>query len=124
MSFSPSRWGRALLGLTALVSSFSGTMLADAPGTRPAGHTSAPSPNTLTDKFFAATGKVYLSVDGSGTLGASAPIRVQKPSAGATVRRAFLMAASVGFTGYAIPDGSITLNGFPVPNWSAGMYSW
>lgn len=121
MSFSPSRWGRALLGLTALVSSFSGTMLADAPGTRPAGHTSAPSPNTLTDKFFAATGKVYLSVDGSGTLGASAPIRVQKPSAGATVRRAFLMAASVGFTGYAIPDGSITLNGFPVPNWSAGV---
>lgn len=62
------------------------------------------------------TGNISLSVDGLGTLASSGTIRVQKP-VGATVRAAYLAAASTGFTGFQIPNGAITLDGSPV-TWS------
>src|SRR4051794_12420223 len=59
------------------------------------------------------TGNISLSVDGLGTGASSGTIRVQKP-AGATVRAAYLAAASTGFSGYRIQNGDIALNGTPV----------
>jgi len=44
------------------------------------------------------TGKITVSVDGLGTTSATGTIRVRKP-AGATVRKAYLAAASTGFSG-------------------------
>ncbi|MCI0433717.1 MAG: hypothetical protein L0271_08705, partial [Gemmatimonadetes bacterium] len=52
-------------------------------------------------------GKVVLSVDGTGTTGPSSTVQVEKP-AGATVRGAYLAAASTGFSGFVIPDGAVT----------------
>jgi len=60
-------------------------------------------------------GEISLSIDGLGTLYETGIIQVEKP-AGATVRRAFMAAASTGFNGYTIPDGDIMINGVGV-NW-------
>ncbi len=59
------------------------------------------------------TGFVSMSVDGLGTTAASGAIQVQKPQ-GATVRRAFVGAASTGFSGRELVDGDVTLDGNPV----------
>lgn len=59
------------------------------------------------------TGKVSLSVDALGMRSSSGTIQVDKP-AGATVKAAYLAAASTGFTGYTIPNGGVTLNGVAV----------
>lgn len=72
--------------------------------------------------FYTATGKLGLSVDGCGTLSVSCDVRVNKPSATATVRAAFLLSASTGGTGYQIPDGLMTLAGQPV-NWDVVVAS-
>lgn len=64
--------------------------------------------------FTSASGKVSLSVDALGTNDqAGGTIRVQK-GAGATVRKAYLFAASTGFSGYTPANGDVTLNGTPV----------
>src|SRR5947209_3957263 len=72
------------------------------------------------------TGHVTLSVDGLGENTGSGTIRVQKP-VGATVRKAFMAAASTGFSGYKIPDGQITIDGQPVA-WGlstpSSIFSW
>lgn len=69
----------------------------------------------LTD-FFSATGKLSLSVDGTGSNNAFHIIQVEKPNASATVRKAFLMATS--FCGAnSIPDNSVSINGNPIA-WS------
>jgi len=61
------------------------------------------------------SGKIRLSVDGSGTNNFAAIIQVEKPSAGATVRKAYMAAATTGFMGgYTIPNGGITLDGASV----------
>ena len=67
----------------------------------------------IDDVLFTATGRLSVSADGHGSLDSSYSVRVQKPSAGARVRQAFLMAASTGFRGYVIPDGNggVRLNG-------------
>ena len=54
-------------------------------------------------------GYIYLSIDGTGYLGSSGVIRVQKPSAAATVRKAYLFASS---TFSAI--GGVTLQATPI----------
>lgn len=76
--------------------------------------------------MYSEVGKLSLSLDGSGSNSGSASIRFQKP-AGATVRRAFLYAASTGFTGYQLSNGIVALNGHPV-NWDAtianGIHSY
>lgn len=62
------------------------------------------------------TGLISWSIDGLGTNSSTGTIEVQKP-AGATVRKAYMAAASTGFTGYVIANGDISVNGTPV-NWS------
>lgn len=64
---------------------------------------------------FTFNGKVSLSVDGLGTNGTTGTIRVDKPT-GATVRAAYLAAASTGFSGYTIPNGGVLVDGTAV-NW-------
>ncbi len=67
------------------------------------------------------SGPITLSVDGSGSNGGAyqfrggAPmtLRVQKP-AGATVRRAFLAAATTGFSGRKLGNGEVSLDGMGV----------
>ncbi len=60
------------------------------------------------------TGKISLSLDGLGSNMASGIIQVEKP-AGATVRKAYMAAASMGTSGgYIIPNGGITIDGVGV----------
>jgi MYXO-CTERM domain-containing protein len=72
------------------------------------------------------TGLVSMSIDGLGTMASSGTVQVQKP-AGATTRRAFVAAASTGFSGYKIPDGGVTLDGVGL-SWEistlSGISSW
>jgi len=67
------------------------------------------------------TGLVSWSIDGLGTTSASGTVQVQKP-AGATVRRAFLAAASTGGSGFKIPDGGVSIDGTPI-NWDISTLS-
>jgi hypothetical protein len=69
-------------------------------------------------EFFAATGKLSLSVDGAGSNSASHIAEVDKPNASATVRAAFVLAASTGFSGRVLNNGDVTINGTPI-NWDA-----
>lgn len=62
------------------------------------------------DVFYSDVGNLALSVDAAGTNESSAEVQVLKP-AGATVKKAFLFAASTGFTGVTPDDGSISLDG-------------
>jgi hypothetical protein len=66
------------------------------------------------EPFHSDSGFISLSVDAVGTNDpAGAPIDVHK-NAGATVRKAFLFAASTGFSGYTPVDGDVTIDGSPV----------
>ena len=57
------------------------------------------------------TGKISLSVDGLGVYPAnSGTIQVEKP-AGATVRSAYMAAATTGFTNHRLADGDIMIDG-------------
>jgi hypothetical protein len=69
------------------------------------------APNVLTP-FITENGMISLSIDGIGTNAESGVVQVQKP-AGATVRRAFLLAASIP-DGTTIGNTDITINGAPV----------
>ncbi|MEO8168871.1 MAG: hypothetical protein ABI623_11535, partial [bacterium] len=71
--------------------------------------------NSITP-FSTESGFVSLSVDGLGSNAASGIIQVQKP-AGATVRKAFMAAASAGFSGRVLANGDVTINGTGV-NWN------
>jgi hypothetical protein len=57
------------------------------------------------------SGNIRLSLDAAGTNSGSRTIRANKPSPGATVRAAYMLAASTGFTGYSIKGGDISLDG-------------
>ncbi|HTV17756.1 MAG TPA: hypothetical protein VMG12_03770 [Polyangiaceae bacterium] len=59
------------------------------------------------------TGFVQLSVDGIGMLDEEGVVQIEKP-AGATVRRAFLAAASTGMSGRMLADGDVSVEGEPV----------
>lgn len=56
------------------------------------------------------TGKITLSTDGLGTNAASGVIDVEKP-AGATVRAAYVAAASSGFSGQTLAAGDVKIDG-------------
>ncbi|HYI94947.1 MAG TPA: hypothetical protein VEX68_15490 [Bryobacteraceae bacterium] len=75
--------------------------------------TTAPVWGSLTPKVTH-YGNIRLSIDGAGTNAFSRTIRVNKPSAGATVRAAYLLAASTGYTGATIANGQITFAGFSI----------
>jgi hypothetical protein len=65
--------------------------------------------------FFNDSGLISLSVDALGTNDpAGGPLMVHKNAAGATVRKAYLFAASTGFSGYTPVNGDVTLDGSPV----------
>jgi len=67
--------------------------------------------------FTSESGLISVSVDAAGTNDpAGTTISVQK-HAGATVRKAYLFAASTGFSGYTPANGDVTLAGTPV-NWN------
>src|SRR5262249_48559205 len=71
------------------------------------------------NSFFSATGKLSLSVDGAGSNDANGHIiQVEKPNAYATVRKAFVMAASTGFSGRVLANGDVAINGTPI-NWTS-----
>ncbi len=63
--------------------------------------------------FYTATGQVNVSADGCGSNTDPCMIRANKPSAGATVRNAFLMSATTP-SSTVINNGDITLAGSPV----------
>jgi hypothetical protein len=60
-------------------------------------------------EFYSATGRIFLSVDGGGSNSESHTIEVQKPSALATVRKAFVLAASTGFSNHQLTDGDVRI---------------
>ena len=62
-------------------------------------------------QFYTASGQVSVSADGAGSLSATYNIRAEKPSAGATVRNAFLMAATTGLSGATLTNTDIQLAG-------------
>jgi hypothetical protein len=76
------------------------------------------SPNALTP-MVTESGFITLSIDGVGTTATAGVVDVQKP-AGATVRRAFLAAASRGGSQFQIPNGNVRLDGQLV-NWSRSV---
>jgi hypothetical protein len=65
------------------------------------------------DVFYSDVGNIRLSVDAIGSNGVSGTIQVAKP-AGATVKRAFMFAASTGFTSFTPPDDEVSIDGTAV----------
>lgn len=63
--------------------------------------------------FTTETGLVSLSLDGLGSNAASGTIQVEKPS-GAVVRKAYMAAASTGFSGRVLANGDVKINGVDV----------
>lgn len=55
-------------------------------------------------------GRISLSLDALGTLNATGTIQVEKPN-GATIRKAYLMAATTGFTGIRLNAGDVKIQG-------------
>ncbi len=90
----------------------------DVPGSKPVDKTVRKFRNSVNSitPFSTESGFVSLSVDGLGSNAASGIIQVQKP-AGATVRKAFMAAASAGFSGRILANGDVTINGTGV-NWN------
>jgi hypothetical protein len=69
------------------------------------------------------SGMIRLSVDGVGTNSGIEIVQVEKPSAGATVRRASFACANVGFFGDTIEDGEILLDGAPI-SWDTETFNF
>ncbi len=80
-------------------------------GSLPDGLTASSSSllKTIDNVFFSATGRLTLSVDGGGSLETAYSVAVEKPNESATVRSAFLMAASTGGSSHVIGDQEILL---------------
>jgi len=66
------------------------------------------------------TGKISVSIDAVGQNTGSGTIIIEKP-AGATVRSAYMAAASTGFTSYKLVPGDVTIDGTPV-TWDIADY--
>jgi hypothetical protein len=85
-----------------------------APGTRPKkispGSPGFEIPLVGIAPLITQTGNITLSMDGLGTLNSTGSIEVEKP-AGATVRAAYLAAASTGFSGRTLVNGDVKING-------------
>jgi hypothetical protein len=102
----------ALVASASAQSSVPGTPLARPPADLA---TSAPREGDPLLPFATESGLISLSLDGAGTNNpAGAPIMVHKNVAGATVRKAYLFAASTGFSGYTPVNGDVTIDGTPV----------
>ncbi|MFP2895227.1 immunoglobulin-like domain-containing protein [Corallococcus sp. 4LFB] len=98
------------------------------PGTRPPGF--KPEARQLRQERVSASalnvlkvtesGFITLSIDGLGTNGPSGVVQADKPSAGATVRRAYLAAASTGFSGYRLGNTDVRIDSQAVA-WSTSI---
>jgi hypothetical protein len=113
---------RFLLSLSLLMMIFAATIAQDQiPGTIPQNADvqtmDAPETNGLTP-LYSVTGQYYLSADGAGS-NSDYTVDVNKPSAIATVHKAYLMSAPIWGTSF-ISDGCITLNGAPI-NWDGSI---
>ena len=73
------------------------------------------TPTHVIEPVVTETGQLSLSVDALGTSDeAGGTIQVDKPSEGATVRAAYLAAASTGFSDRVLVDGDMSIEGVPV----------
>lgn len=79
--------------------------------TQTSSHSAQLAPTGLSNQFFSASGGIYVSVDAAGSNSGPTTIHVNKKNATSTVRQAFLLAASTGFQGDTIPDGSLIFQG-------------
>ncbi len=114
---------RALTVLIGLMMVFGAMGVAAAqPGEVSSAFEASPSPTSTTSlsPFVTETGKISLSIDGMGTLSDSGVVQVEKP-AGATVRSAYLITASMSGQG-PLANGTVAVAGNPV-NWDAGVSS-
>jgi len=114
---------KTLITLVAAVGAATATLAV--PGSMPEGYNQPgydhPS-RDLDQVIVTETGFITLSADGLGIIGTDGFLQVDKPSAGATVRAAYLAAASTGWSYYVIPDGEIQLAGTGV-TWSSVIAS-
>jgi hypothetical protein len=103
-----------LLAVAATLSLWSvGYAASNDPGTDSAGvGASTPAFGSI-EPLVTMSGHLTLSVDGVAENSGSGAIRVQKPS-GATVRKAYMAAASTGLSNYQLKDTDVTINGTPV----------
>jgi hypothetical protein len=60
--------------------------------------------------FYSASGKIYTSVDAAGSNQVSHVAEVNKPSAVAKVKAAYVLAASMGFTGRTISNSDVSIS--------------
>jgi len=84
------------------VSAVSGT------GEEPTGDANRDSTGQSLSQVVNEYGQIYLSMDALGIFGTNGNLQVQKNS-GATVRKAYLMSATTGFTGYQLTPGDIKI---------------
>jgi hypothetical protein len=82
----------------------------------PALHAQLPTPTPSIEPLVQESGQITLSLDGLGIIGSTGTIQVEKP-VGATVRRAFLAAASTGLSERILVNGDVKIDGTDV-NWS------
>lgn len=113
----------AAIACTAPVAAFAQEPGAVQPGTVPPGFTAdgpeiplPPGVGNGLKPFYRAYDKLRLSVDGAGAINKPGTLRVDKPSADATVLKAFLMTATYGRLG--LGTGAVTLDGNDV-SWMA-----
>ena len=83
------------------------------PGAAPVGFVPTPVQFGSVVPVVTETGFLHLSVDGVGTLDEAGVVQIEKP-AGATVRRAFVAAASAGMSGRRLVDGDVSVDGVPL----------
>jgi hypothetical protein len=94
------------------------------PGTRPAGVMAqelTAMAGTALSPVVTESGFITLSVDGTGTNAATGTVEVQKPTS-ATVRKAFLAAASTGVSGRKLANGDVRIDGQAV-TWTNSIAS-
>ncbi|MFB6285665.1 MAG: Ig-like domain-containing protein, partial [Candidatus Bipolaricaulia bacterium] len=110
--------GAALLLMTGLLAPQAAQAQDRTPGTTPETTESAATPKanppskSLDDAFASESGNISTSIDGVGTNSSSAIVQVDKPSSGATVRRAFLVSAAAfrgDLTSLTLSEGSSSL---------------
>jgi hypothetical protein len=82
----------------------------DSTGGRPALHGAEFVESQSLSQVVNEFGQISLSLDALGTLNTSGTIQVEKPE-GATVRKAYLMSATTGFTGSQLNSGDVKILG-------------
>jgi len=75
---------------------------------------------TTMGEFYSETGRISISVDAGGSNDEYHIINVDKPNERAKVKRAYVLAASTGWSYYNIPNGDIQLEGNPI-NWDRSI---